>query len=376
MRRGSLANRQMDFRLGIPLLNALATFRRKQPWPESVRRVGVMCSPALGDTLLFSGALQDIRYHFPEAEIVHFCMEQNLAAAELIPGADRRVVIGLTKPGPTVRQMRAERLDILLDFTSWQRLTAFYSMLAGARFCAGFRTPGQYRSRGYDISIQHRNDQHEVENFRELLRGLGIEARSIPRTVIPGGARPLAHEQDVIVLHLWASGVRSWLREWPEERWIALAHRIGRAETLFVITGAAGDMWRARPFVRKMAEAGLRAETFAGTDGFVSLARLLEGVRVLVSVNTGVMHLGAILGTPTVSINGPNRNGRWGPVGPLAVGVEAPGEGCGYLHLGFNFDGQATDCMNRITVEMVEAAVAQVSPVQQVTVEDADLQVN
>ena len=90
---------------------------------------------------------------------------------------------------------------------------------------------------------------------------------------------------------------------------------------------------------------------------------MLEGARVLVSVNTGVMHLGAILGTPTVSINGPNRNGRWGPVGPRAIGVEAPGEGCGYLHLGFDFDGQATDCMERITVEMVEAAVAQVSMV-------------
>jgi heptosyltransferase I len=65
------------------------------------------------------------------------------------------------------------------------------------------------------------------------------------------------------------------------------------------------------------------------------------------------MHLAAIVGAPTVSINGPNRNGRWGPVGPRAIGVEAPGEGCGYLHLGFDFDGQATDCMERITVDMV-----------------------
>jgi hypothetical protein len=38
------------------------------------------------------------------------------------------------------------------------------------------------------------------------------------------------------------------------------------------------------------------------------------------------------------------------------VGVEAPGEGCGYLHLGFNFDGQATDCMERTTVEQVFSA--------------------
>ena len=97
-----------------------------------------------------------------------------------------------------------------------------------------------------------------------------------------------------------------------------------------------------------------------GEDGFVSLARLLRRARVVVSVNTGVMHLAAILGTPTVSINGPNRNGRWGPIGPRAIGVEAPGEGCGYLHLGFNFDGEATDCMKRITVDMVADAAERV----------------
>ncbi|MCU1321987.1 MAG: glycosyl transferase family 9 [Acidobacteriaceae bacterium] len=222
MQRGSLANRQMDFRLGIPLLNTLATFRRRRAWPTAIRRVGVMCSPALGDTLLFSGALQDVRRHFPEAEIVHFCMSQNLAAAELIPGADRRVVIVLTKLGATIRQLRAERLDVLLDFTSWQRLTAFYSMMAGAQFCAGFKTPGQYRSRGYDLAIQHRDDRHEVENFRELLRGLGIEVGSTPQAVVPDGARPLAHERDVVVLHLWlpvfgagcASGRRSAGSRW------------------------------------------------------------------------------------------------------------------------------------------------------------------
>ena len=354
----------MDFWLGIPLLNILATFRRRRSWPDRIERVGVMCSPALGDTLLFSGALEDVRRYFPQAELVHFCMKQNLAAAELIPVADRRVVIALTKPLQTIREMRAERLDVLLDFTSWQRLTAFYSMMAGARFTAGFRTAGQHRSRGYDVAIEHRDDRHEVENFRGFLRGLEIPAGCPPSVVVPaGGVNPLAGPRDLVVFHPWASGTRSWLREWPEERWIELAQRIGGTGTVFAITGSPGDLERTGPLILKMEEAGLRATPFVGTDGFKGLARMLEGARVLVSVNTGVMHLGAILGTPTVSINGPNRNGRWGPMGPRAVGVEAPGEGCGYLHLGFNFDGQATDCMERITVEMVEAAVTQVSMV-------------
>src|SRR5260221_9128585 len=105
MQRGSRANRLMDFRLGIPLLNLLASFRRRRSWPTDIRRVGVMCSPALGDTLLFSGALQDVRRQFPQAELIHFCMKQNLAAAALIPGADKRVILALTKPKEAIRKI-------------------------------------------------------------------------------------------------------------------------------------------------------------------------------------------------------------------------------------------------------------------------------
>ena len=141
--------------------------------------------------------------------------------------------------------MRAERLDMLLDFTSWQRLTAFYSMMAGAKFTAGFQTAGQHRSRGYDVVIEHRDDRHEVENFRGFLRGLEIPAGCPPRVVVPsGGMNPLAGTRDLVVFHPWASGARSWLREWPEERWIELAQRIGGAGTLLAITGSPG-IWNA-----------------------------------------------------------------------------------------------------------------------------------
>lgn len=367
MRRGSRKNRILDHWVGIPLLNLLASFRRNRSFPPELKRVGVMCSPALGDTLLFSAVLHDLRVFLdtlsaivglPRVEIIHFCMRSNLAAAELLADADRRVVINLTHPAETLRLVRVEKLDAIFDFSAWQRLTAFYSMLSGARFSVGFRTAGQHRSRGYDLSVEHRNDRHELENFRALLSAVNIPTGAAPAVTIPSAivSEPLEDVRDIIVLHLWASGQRSWLREWPEARWVELATRIARPDTVFAITGAPSDLPRTEPFVEKMKLAGLNAVAFVGTDGFQSLSRMLLRTRLVVSVNTGVMHLAAVVGAPTVSINGPNRNGRWGPIGPRAIGVEAPGEGCGYLHLGFNFDGQPTDCMERISVESVLAA--------------------
>jgi ADP-heptose:LPS heptosyltransferase len=363
MQRGKKRNRQLDLWVGMPLLNFLATLRlRRARPPENVRRIGVMCSPALGDTLLFSAALQDLRAAYPTAEIIHFCMKQNLAAAEIIPGADERVLISLTQPALAIRAMRAAKVDVLLDFTSWQRLTAFYTMLSAAKFTVGFRSAGQRRSRGYDRTVEHRADRHEVENFRALLKGSGLTpavetGRQPTISVGPLEEMPFAREQDLVAMHLWASGQRSWLREWPEERWSELAQRLAGPETLFLITGAPSDKLRTDAFVARLRSAGLRCEGFISPDGFRTLTHVLQRARVVVSVNTGVMHLAAIAGAPTVAINGPNRNGRWGPLGPRAAGVEAPGGDCGYLHLGFEFDGRPTDCMERTTVDDVYAAV-------------------
>lgn len=359
MQRGKPRNRLLDYWVGTPVLNLLASVHRRRVPPSRVEHVGVMCSAALGDTLLFSAALQDIRTAFPAARITHICMRQNMAAAEIIPGADERIEISLTRPLEAIRRIRAERFDVLLDFTSWQRLTALYTLLSGAGYTVGFETPGQHRSRGYDRTALHREDLHEVQNFRALLLecGLHIATGHTPAIRLEAPLEiPFANERDLVALHLWASGQRSWLREWPEERWVELAQRLAREETLFVITGAPSDLPRTQPFVERMRAAGLRCEPFVSPDGFRTLTAVLRRARLAVSVNTGVMHLGAIAGARVVAINGPNRNGRWGPVGPRAVGVEAPGEGCGYLHLGFNFDGQATDCMERTTVEQVYGA--------------------
>jgi ADP-heptose:LPS heptosyltransferase len=360
MQRGRKSNRILDYWIGIPLLNVLATFHRSRRAPAQILKIGVMCSPALGDTLLFSAALQDLRSAYPQAQITHICTRQNLAAAEIIPGADERLLIDLKKPWPSVVSLRSKHFDVLLDFTSWQRLTAFYTLMAGAKYTVGFRTPGQNRSRGYDRTVEHRSDCHEVVNFRSLLRGSGLAESSYnhaPAVVVQEmSAQPFAREPDIVALHPWASGQRSWLREWPEDRWVGLARCLAKPDTLFVITGAPSDAARIKPLLERLQAAGLRAESFVSPDGFLTLTHLLRRARVVVSVNTGVMHLAAIAGAIVVAINGPNRNGRWGPIGPWAVGVEAPGPGCGYLHLGFNFDGQPTDCMERTTVDQVYRA--------------------
>jgi ADP-heptose:LPS heptosyltransferase len=75
-----------------------------------------------------------------------------------------------------------------------------------------------------------------------------------------------------------------------------------------------------------------------------------------VSVNTGIMHISALLERPTLALHGPTNPRRWGPLGKTAV-VIGPGPecGCGYLNLGFEYPRSPPDCMARISVEEVLA---------------------
>jgi heptosyltransferase-3 len=375
MQRGRPKDRLLDYWFGIPLLNLLVTLHPKRPVPAGVDRIGVLCSTTLGDTLLFSAVLQDLRTAFPRAHIVHFYTRHNLAAAEIVPGADEKVSFVLTSPLAAIRTLRAQHLDVMFDFTSWQRLTALLTLYSGAAYTVGFRTPGQYRSRGYDRAVEHRADRHELANFRALLQHSGLlepfptghaPVISVPR----GSADSFPGESDIVAFHLWASGQLSALREWPEERWIELARRLtkfdaGQPRTLFVITGSPGERSRIDRFAQKLAQAGLRSAPFVSPDGFCTLVDVLLRSRLVVSVNTGVMHLAAVIGVPTISLNGPTAEHRWGARGPRVMNVQPADGSGGYLHLGFEFKGQPEDCMLQISVDQVVAAAQELlqSPV-------------
>lgn len=359
MMRGKASNRWIDFYLGIPVLNFFAAIRRKGQHPKAPERIGLLFNPALGDTLLASAATQDIRVLYPQATLILFATIANSAAARLLPGIDAIEILPITHPIESIRILRRNKLDLLLDFTAWQRITALYTLLSGAQFTAGFQRKKQYRHRGYDHIVPHQGDCHELENLRRLTRSLGARTHADPQLLIPDLVLPegIAHDEETIVFHPWASGARSWLREWPEDRWVALARELRAPDRHFLLTGAPADEERCRALSEKLTADGNSVQIMIGRKGIGEVARVLQHARLLVSVNTGIMHLGAILGTPTVSINGPTSAHRWGPVGARVANV-CPLDGSGgFLDLGFEYRGRTTNVMGKISVSEVILAV-------------------
>ncbi len=361
MKRGSALYRVMDRYVGIPVLFLTSIARRGGKLPAAIGRIGVLTSPTLGDTLLASGVIQDLRTHYPAAKIIFFYSPTNAAAADLLPCVDELVAIKMTDPVTSRKTIRAQQLDLMFDTTPWQRVTAFLTASSGARYKVGFAAEGQHRHFHYDLAAKHSRERHEVDNFRSLLTAMGIDSRTEPRLNLSWMEdQPPTPGERTIAFHPWASGGLRHLREWPAANWVALATALNRPGTRFLITGGPAQQAESETLVRAMVAAGLHAAVFAGGAGFRPLCTMIRHAALVVSVNTGVMHLAAVMGTPTIGLNGPTSELRWGPRGRRAIGVGPHGGGGGFLHLGFEFKGNPTDSMERTRVEDVVEAAHQV----------------
>lgn len=369
--RGRGLLRALDRWVGTPVLATLGLLRPKRRKPASFQSIGICVFAAIGDALLASALIGDLKKAHPNLKITIFATPANAEVFKLIGGWDELVLVPITKPLAAIKQMRTHPVDILLDSSQWSRIGALLSVLSLAHWTIGFRTKGQYRHFSYDFSVDHSPNAHELDNFRALLAPLGAKTGSMPQIdlVALQSINCLNIKQPYLVFHPWASGNHFELREWPIQSWVQLANKALKAGYGLVFTGGPGDVARAGGLLQEIMRdhQGVIPEgaliSLAGKADLLTTAAYLQKAAGVVSVNTGTMHLAALLGVPLIALHGPTNPDRWGPnypgqtaeVSPIVLG---PGrdQGGAYLSLGFEYPENPTYLMNQIsTQELVEA---------------------
>ena len=353
--RGNPGLKILDRYLGIPVVAAMGAPRRlrgARPRPEHWRSIGIFLTSGIGDTVVATGLLHDLRTAHPDVRIVVFVTANNAAFARMLTVPDAIIELPIRRIPTAVRMVRAEHCDVILDLNAWLRYAGVLAMLSGAQWTIGRRSPRQFRHYGYDAVVDHRPD-HELDNDRRLLAELGVSSTSPPYLAVPERATsPMP--APYVVFHLWPGGANFTERSWPTESWRTLAQAMNARGFTVVLTGGRGDVPVNRELADRWTAAGIRVQNAAGTDWPESLGWLGFAAGVI-SVNTGVMHVAAALGTPTIALNGPTSGARWGPIGPHTRSVASPMIPDGYLDLGFEHDARYADCMRSITVDTVIA---------------------
>ena len=411
--RGKALLRRLDRWLGIPLLYLIALFRPKKSRlgaqihsslstdpsnrltdEVNLKRIGVCVFAAVGDALLAAAILADLKQYRNQIQVktgeqisvTIFSTPANAEIFKLISNFDRLVLIPITSPWHALRTMRESiaqfPVDVLIDTSQWSKIGAILCALSGAKVTIGFNTPGQYRHFAYDVLVPHSRAVHEIDNFRALLSPLNISTGALPELDLTGmvqGNQALV-SKPYIVLHPWASGTQFAMREWPLNSWLELGKRLVSAGYAIVITGGPDDQKRAADLVQKLntslASANLSVRkasnlddplasvpiiSVAGSANWLETAQLINQAEAVVAVNTGTMHLAAILGGPLVALHGPTNPARWGPLtsGTAIPVILGPGlsEGGAYLHLGSEYPKEPVYLMDQISPDAVIKAL-------------------
>jgi len=411
--RGKALLRRLDRWLGIPLLYLIALFRPKKSRlgaqihsslstdpsnrltdAVNLKRIGVCVFAAVGDALLAAAILADLKEYRNQIQaktgerisVIIFSTPANAEIFKLISNFDRLVLIPITSPWHALQTMRESitqfPVDVLIDTSQWSKIGAILCALSGAKVTIGFNTPGQYRHFAYDVLVPHSRAVHEIDNFRALLSPLNIYTGALPELDLTGmvqGNQALV-SKPFIVLHPWASGTQFAMREWPLNSWLELGKRLVSAGYAIVITGGPDDQKRAVDLVQKLnaslesanlsssapnnevvSPGSARVISVAGSANWLETARLINQAEAVVAVNTGTMHLAAILGRPLVALHGPTNPARWGPLtsGTAIPVILGPGlsEGGAYLHLGSEYPKEPAYLMDQISPDAVIKAL-------------------
>jgi len=326
---------------------------------SGIRRVLVIKLRAIGDVILSTVVTGNLRRAFPEAAI-DFLTEP--PSREVLSGNrfinsvvlyDRRAMNGLD----LIRTVRRGRYDLIIDLFGNPR-TALLTRLSGARLRVGYRFRG--RAYAYNVVVEPRGNRvHNTQFNLDALEALGIAITdrsiyfpfSIEDERFVDAFFPKFADRRPLVVSINAGG--GWYtKRWGLDRYASLADRLVDEYRAHIILlwgpGERGDVESIKSMMHHPA--------FIPPQTTLSqLGALIKKSSIMVTNDSGPMHIAAAVGTPVLGIYGPTDPVLQGPYGDAHVVIRNESLSC----LGCNYTSCPIGhpCMLELPVESVSAGV-------------------
>jgi len=365
----------MDSYIGKSLLCIFGRIFRQKIQLASIRyqpeRILLIKLSAMGDTILMTPAIRNLRQAYPKSVIKMIVTKVNQDVLADCPYLDGLILLDLEKlvrkpwlSWRFIRSLRREYFDLAVDFDQWLRISPLLAFLSGAEQRIGFQTPNQYRDQTYTKRVVHDPDKHEVECFLDLLRVLDIQINAKDPelwvqkpTIIQVNKRlvdwGIIKGETVIGVHP-GCGRHGIPRQWPAQNYIELINKLQKEyQCKIVLTGGSQE----KELVSVIASKLENEPAIAVGVALAETIALIKKFKVLICGNTGVMHIAAAVKTPVVALHGPTDPRKWGPWGENHTILTAHKDCSPCLYLGFEYACHDYQCMNTISVTEVYQAV-------------------
>jgi heptosyltransferase-2 len=288
----------------------------------------------IGDFVRGHSVVKLLREQYPERPVDLLSSSLCAPLAEFMPGVRKAIVFDLPRGSlPLARyrelakRLRAEHYgQALIMLRTWK--SALAPWLAGIPKRTGFL--GEMR---FLLINDMRGGERTLPRMIDRMGTLALPADTAPRTQWPlpeirvepddvakwRATQGLTHDKRRVVA--LAPGAVGAGKAWPVAHYASLARNLAADGHAIWVLGGPNET----PLAAEIVAAGGNAvRDLTGADlrnAIVALA----AADAAVANDSGLMHIAAAIGTPTVAIFGPTSPAQWAPLNPLAAILEPPG---------------------------------------------------
>ena len=304
-------------------------------------RILIIKPSSLGDVVHALPAVNLIRRRFPEARISWLIRDSLVSLLKNCPVIDERIKFrrhDYTRFPSLLWRLRRERFDVVVDLQGLFRS----GVMAGAT-----RAPrrigladAREGARWFYNEVVPVPRAHAVDRYLLAAKHLGCETAPLE---FPLGIPAHASAERLIAVN---PSSRWKTKLWGDDKFVELVRQL--PSNRVVLTGSVADRLRC-DFIAQG-----RRNVAGGTDLF-ELAELYSRCAVVITNDSGPMHIAAAVGTPVIAIFGPTDPVLSGPYGKQHV-VLRSGIPCSPCMKDYCTHTPRMECMQKVTVEQVLAA--------------------
>jgi len=287
---------------------------------KGVRRILLMTTTAIGDTLFSTPAIRAMKETYPDKEVQVLCHQRNALLLRENPHIDRLFLYRGKARGlrSLVRRLREQHFDLVVILHSndpeavplaWSTRAPYLIGSGTSRFVA-------FLSRGIVCRDENR---HAIERRLDLVRAAGADTADRRMDFfLPDGWEPKVQGiidnffgngfQPLIGLHPTGSGNYKW---WPAEYFVDLGNRLfDRYGCRFILFSSKSETPAARAIASRLKAPVLTTE---GRFDLALTGGLIRSCSLFIANDSGPLHMALALRVPTLALIGADSPLRIGP---------------------------------------------------------------
>ncbi|MGO9379845.1 MAG: lipopolysaccharide heptosyltransferase II [Dissulfurispiraceae bacterium] len=328
------------------------------------RKILIIKPSSLGDVVHSLPFLSALNERFPFAKIhwviakgIEGILEGNPLVSKLwIIDKDKWKKVGriagtIFELGRLAHDIKAEDYDIAIDLQGLMR-SGLITKATGAPMRIGFTEAREGSVIFYTHKVAGGKDVHAVDRYLKVVQALGGDIKEVrfPMPLIREPEEMGRLKSDIGDYAVITAGARWETKKWPAGQYAALAAML---DIKSVVVGSAAD----RGVAKVIAEQSRgKALSMAGETDILELIWLIRGAKLMITNDSGPMHIAAACGIPVVALFGPTNPNRTGPYGRNNVIIRSA------VQCAPCYKKRCKDlrCMKEISVEQVYEAVREI----------------